>query len=302
MIRIPFNWAGNKYDYTQFINTLVMGRSYDRVIDSFLGSGTLLLNMRCTANEYIGNDIIKLIPSVLNYLANNNINISLNDVTEIDRNWQFTLSEHYYTFRDYWNERYMGDEMDKQFVIETVMLLKMCNNSVVRFNQKGEFNQGFRGISKTKERGLGKFFSDASLRSIQAEINMLDKILINRKYEFHNKDFRELLTTLNVGSKELLLMDPPYIITNTSVYGETYKEEEEKYLLDLLDGTQTDFILFNYLTNSDMEHNKLQELIDKNNYKVIVLRNKGKLKSICNTNTSQEVIITNIKWHTETHT
>ena len=40
---------------------------------------------------------------------------------------------------------------DKDFIYETVILLKMCSNSMVRFNAtKGYFNQGFRGISKGK--------------------------------------------------------------------------------------------------------------------------------------------------------
>ena len=64
-MRSPCNWIGNKYKYMENINNLVKGKEYGRVYDIFMGSGNILLNLECFAEDYIGNDNIPLIPRLL---------------------------------------------------------------------------------------------------------------------------------------------------------------------------------------------------------------------------------------------
>lgn len=291
--KLPFNWAGNKVDYMGYVNNILYGRKYKRAIDIFMGSGNMIMNINVKVDELIGNDIIPLMPLILSYMRDNPQDYKYKEIKEIDDMWGFTCSENYYAFREYWNKRYIAEDIDKQFIYETVMLLKMCNNSLVRFNQKGEFNQGFRGIARNNK--IGKFFTDSSLKRIPEELNSLGKKLQKRTYSFYNKDYKELLQNdIHLGKDDLLLLDPPYILTNTSTYGGTYNNESEKELLSFVEGLECDFILFNYLYNIDKEHRGLIELIDRKGYKVISLRTKGKLKSLNEDAKVNEVLITNI--------
>lgn len=291
--KLPFNWAGNKVDYMDYVNNMLYGRKYKRAIDIFMGSGNMIMNMNVKADELIGNDIIPLMPLILSYMRDNPQDYKYKEIKEIDDMWGFTCSENYYAFREYWNKRYIAEDIDKQFIYETVMLLKMCNNSLVRFNQKGEFNQGFRGIAWNNK--IGKFFTDSNLKRIPVELNSLGKKLQKRTHSFYNKDYKELLQNdIHLGKDDLLLLDPPYILNNTSTYDGTYSENDEKELLDFIGGLESDFILFNYLFNVDRSHTGLIELVEKKGYKVISLRTRGKLKSLSTGAKVNEVLITNI--------
>ena len=62
--KTPFNWVGNKFKYIDVINNLVRNKKYNSVIDMFMGSGNILLNINTNANKMIGNDKIKLLPCI----------------------------------------------------------------------------------------------------------------------------------------------------------------------------------------------------------------------------------------------
>ena len=61
-MKTPFNWVGNKYNYIDTINDVVKNKKYNKVIDMFMGSGNIILNLDCEANEFIGNDKQRLLP------------------------------------------------------------------------------------------------------------------------------------------------------------------------------------------------------------------------------------------------
>ena len=63
-MKSPFNWVGNKYKYIGTINDLVRDKKYNDVVDCFMGSGNILLNLECTANRFIGNDKNRLLPYI----------------------------------------------------------------------------------------------------------------------------------------------------------------------------------------------------------------------------------------------
>lgn len=152
--KTPFNWVGNKFKFLKDINDTIQNKKYDRVIDLFMGSGNLVLNINSVeAKIYIGNDKIKLLPYIYRELSDNKYKYSLEDIENIINKFdRFSTKESYYTFRDYWNEKYLNDKFDRDFIMETILLLKMCSNSMVRFNPKhGYFNQGFRGLGKKSE-------------------------------------------------------------------------------------------------------------------------------------------------------
>jgi site-specific DNA-adenine methylase len=63
-MKSPFNWVGNKYKFIDQINEKVKNKKYDMVVDLFMGSGNIILNLECESRLWIGNDYQRLIPMV----------------------------------------------------------------------------------------------------------------------------------------------------------------------------------------------------------------------------------------------
>lgn len=287
--KTPFNWVGNKFKYIDEINNLVRNKKYNSVIDMFMGSGNILLNINTNANKMIGNDKIKLLPCVYTEITKNKHVYTLEDVDIIlNRFNRFSKKEDYYIFRDYWNERYLNDKMDKDFIIETVLLLKMCSNSMVRFNQKeGYFNQGFRGLGKKDE-----FFTESMKCLCVDSVNSLTEILNKKEFDFTSEDF---LKFKDSDDNNLIILDPPYIL-RSDMYTVDWNKEHEDKLNKLIMNTKNDFIYFNYLERDGIVNQELVDIIKKRGLTVVEINNKtnagqGRSK---NTIEVKEVLITNI--------
>ena len=287
--KTPFNWVGNKFKYIDVINNLVRNKNYNSVIDMFMGSGNILLNINTKANKMIGNDKIKLLPCIYTEIEKNKHMYTLEDVDIIlNRFNRFSKKEDYYIFRDYWNEKYLNDKMDEDFIIETVLLLKMCSNSMVRFNQKeGYFNQGFRGLGKKDE-----FFTESMKRLCVDSVNSLTEILNKKEFDFTSEDF---LNFKDSDDNNLIILDPPYIL-RSDMYTVDWNKEHEDKLNKLIMNTKNDFIYFNYLERDGIVNQELVDIIKKRGLTVIEINNKtnagqGRSK---NTIEVKEVLITNI--------
>lgn len=286
--KTPFNWVGNKFKYIDVINNLVRNKNYNSVIDMFMGSGNILLNINTNANKMIGNDKIKLLPCIYTEIEKNKHMYTLEDVDIIlNRFNRFSKKEDYYIFRDYWNEKYLNDKMDEDFIIETVLLLKMCSNSMVRFNQKeGYFNQGFRGLGKKDE-----FFTESMKRLCVDSVNSLTEILNKKEFDFTSEDF---LNFKDSDDNNLIILDPPYIL-RSDMYTVDWNKEHEDKLNKLIMNTKNDFIYFNYLERDGIVNQELVDIIKKRGLTAIEINNKtnagqGRSK---NTIDVKEVLITN---------
>lgn len=288
-IKSPFNWVGNKYKYIDLINDLLKGKSYKNVVDLFMGSGNITLNLDVNADKFIGNDKIRLIPSIYKEIANNKYRYSLKDVESILEKFnRFSNKEDYYIFRDYWNNKYLNNIIDREFIIETILLLKMCSNSMVRFNpRKGYFNQGFRGLGKKQE-----FFTETMKNMCVEHVNDLGERLECSDFEFLNIDF---LKYNDFGEENLIILDPPYIL-RSDVYDTDWNKEHESKLNSLISSTKNDFIYFNYLERDGVINKELENIIKDSNLKVIEINNKTKAGQARNKSETEvkEVLITNI--------
>lgn len=287
--KTPFNWVGNKFKYIDEINNLVRNKKYNSVIDMFMGSGNILLNIDLNANKMIGNDKIKLLPCIYTEVAKNKYVYTLEDVDIILNKFnRFSQKEDYYIFRDCWNEKYLNDKIDRDFIMETVLLLKMCSNSMVRFNQKeGYFNQGFRGLGKKDE-----FFTESMKRLCVDSVNALTEILNKKEFDFTSEDF---LNFKDSDDNNLIILDPPYIL-RSDMYTVDWNKEHEDKLNKLIMDTKNDFIYFNYLERDGIVNQELVDIIKKRGLTVIEINNKtnagqGRIK---NTIEVKEVLITNI--------
>ena len=202
---------------------------------------------------------------------------------------RFSTKESYYIFRDHWNKKYLNNIRDRIFCVETALLLKMCSNSMVRFNPtEGYFNQGFRGLGKKQE-----FFTDQMKSIVVDGLNELQLLFNDKKFYFLNKDFEYCI--VRPKEKSLLIIDPPYILRK-DMYDTDFSEEDDNRLLDLLKNTRHDFIYFNYLLREDVINESLNNFIDSGSYKVIDINNgtmagQGRSKNIKEV---REVIVTNV--------
>lgn len=285
-MKSPFNWVGNKYSYMDTINDVVGGRKYNRVIDLFMGSGNVIFNINCEAKEFVGNDKERLLPSLYKAIKDSEGMFDIFELNRIISKWgNFSKKEDYYDFREYWNIKYKRNQFDRDFIYETALLLKMCSNSMVRFNKKGEFNQGFRGLGNKEQ-----FFAESMKELIVNGLNELDRHVFNREYRFTNKDAKNI----EFKHGDLLIIDPPYILRQ-DMYSQDFTTEHDDYLLEILKG-DIDFIYFNYIERDSFSHDKLYNILKENqNLRVIELSNKTKSgQGATSVKDIKEVMITNI--------
>lgn len=287
-MKTPFNWVGNKYNYIEEINKVVKNKKYNRVFDMFMGSGNIILNLDCEANKFIGNDKQRLLPLLYQSIKESSGMFDVLELRNIIAKWNnFSNKQDYYDFREYWNIKYSRNQFDREFIYETALLLKMCSNSMVRFNKQGEFNQGFRGLGNKKE-----FFGESMVNLIVEGLNELDLILCDREYKFINHD----MIDIKYNKDDLLILDPPYILRQ-DMYGQDFSSSHDDYLLDILKDKEVDFIYFNYIERDGERHSKLCDILENNpDFKIIELSNKTKSGQGANgIKNIKEVLITNIK-------
>lgn len=287
-MKTPFNWVGNKYNYMNNINNIVTNKKYNKVIDMFMGSGNIILNIKCEANIFVGNDKQRLLPILYKSIKNESDMFNISELNSIILKWgNFSNKQHYYDFRDYWNVKYKKNQFDREFVYETALLLKMCSNSMVRFNKQGEFNQGFRGLGNKKE-----FFTDSMKVLIVDGLNNLNQCLINKEYRFYNMDAMDM----EYESNDLIILDPPYILRQ-DMYSQDFTTDHDEYLLEILNNNKVDFIYFNYIERDEFAHTRLYDILNHNPHlRVVELSNKTKTgQGATSVKQVREVLITNIK-------
>ena len=267
-LKSPLNWVGNKIKYIDVINEIVSKNSYNSVIDACLGTGNIILNVDTYAEKYIGNDKNKLTPKFYQSMQNIDKYFSIDKFDEIISKFNnFLKKENYYEFRDYWNSKFAEDKFDYEFMYETVMLLKMCSNSMVRFNSKGYFNQGFRGLAEENK----SFFTESSKNNCVKGLNDIKEHLTKRNYIFLNDNFKNLKELNEDGN--LLIFDPPYIFMK-SIYDTDYNDDIDMFLINFLRKTENKFLLFNYLKRDGKKNEELIKLIEEKDLKVKEINSK----------------------------
>ena len=284
-----FNWVGNKWKYRQYIERYAV--NFDIIVDPMMGSGNILTYLGKTKN-IIGNDIIPLMPNIYN---NKNVfDVSIQVFKDIIDKWSFTDKKHYYEFREYWNKKYINNNYDKKFLVETFLLLKMCSNSMVRFNNKGRFNQGFRGIGGDTKKS---FFSYKQLENFSTCLEEWVNISYKTAY-FFNMDVLDFLNKfINKDmSKTIFIFDPPYLLESGVYNINSYTNKKEKSIFNFIIDNNINFIFFNFLSKNKCTHLKFKDFIENNKLDIITLKEKTATgQNRHGTSNIREVLITNLK-------
>ena len=150
-------------------------------------------------------------------------------------------------------------------ILDLFILTCYSFNHQIRFNSRHEFNTPFgknrSAYNKTIEENLINFI----------------KALQSKNIEFYSKDFTGVNILNNLGSRDFVYCDPPYLISNASYNDgkrgfKNWGVNEEEQLLDLLDclnDKNVKFALSNVLSHKGMTNEKLIKWSKKYNIKHI---------------------------------
>lgn len=177
-------WTGSKRAQSILISEYFPKAK--RYIEPFLGGGALLFHALDNYNDIIANDIYTPLIEFWN-----NVKYKPEEVIELYTNdWnnlQNDFPDYFYQIRNRFNSKHKYSDL--------VFLSRTCTNGIIRFNNKGEFNNSLhvtrRGMKPEKFKKIVYEWSD--------------KI---RNVEFVNMDYYELLNIID--KDDFVYMDPPY--------------------------------------------------------------------------------------------
>ena len=191
----PVKWSGSKKSQAKAI----IGhfpKKIETYYEPFLGSASVLFELiksDIEVNRYVASDICK--PLIDIYLM-----IQSQPETLIDsyrKHWdtlQDTGQSYYYKVRSQFNES--PNPMDFLFLTRT------CTNGLIRFNQKGDFNNSFH-------------FSRKGIHP-----DKLEKIILHWSSLIQNVTFLHTdYTALKPKAGDFVYLDPPYAGTKGMYYG-----------------------------------------------------------------------------------
>jgi len=263
-IESPFNYTGSKYDLLPQLQNY-LPKVYNDLWDVFCGGGSIFINLMRNGLKTHCNDIVTPLIQFYQFLQSNDWKTI--EETLLARNISDSNHEAYNELRKRYN--------DKRDCIDFFILVCSCTNNMMRFNQKGEFNQtwGQRHYSDWTRGKLKGYW-----RRIYNDPNII----------FSNKDFFEC--TPNVG--DFVYLDPPYAITGAG-YNTTWSEEHEKRLYDYLDELDEDGIHFMMSNVSKHKGKENPYMCRVKKYNVVSLKFDYDVVSRNGKSESEEIIVMN---------
>lgn len=122
-----------------------------------------------------------------------------------------------------------------------------CYGSMFRYNKNGEFNIPYGGMSynrKSFRAKIDNIFSENTKAAFE-------------KTDIYCKDFEDLLSTIDLGEKDFLFLDPPYDTDFSDYEGKAFTKEDQKRLSMSLKNTKAKFILI--IKNTDYIYSLYQD-------------------------------------------
>lgn len=189
----PIPYQGSKRSIAQQIFSLVPGK-VSRIVEPFAGSAavTLYAARQKIADTFIVNDSYQPLINLWERMVNDPHGIA----QEYENIWAGQMDDsksHYAQIRSAFNQ----DQDPAKFLY----LVSRCVKNAIRFNSKGEFNQG------ADNRRLGRRPSETRRQIV------LSSLMLRGKVEFYCEDFMDTLARAKPG--DLVYMDPPYQGTST---------------------------------------------------------------------------------------
>lgn len=150
---------------------------------------------------------------------------------------------HYYYVRDRFNS--------EKSPLDFLFLNRSCFNGMIRFNRKGEFNVPF--CKKTNR------FAQAYITKIVNQVKFIENLLKVKEFSFICQDFKETISM--AGNQDIIYCDPPYIDRHVD-YFNSWNENDENNLFDILKKSSANFILSTW-DHNDYRKNKYIDILWK---------------------------------------
>lgn len=223
---------------TKLVNWIAESASYatfDRWVEPFSGTGVVAFNIKprcallCDSNPHL----ITFYKSVQAKEITGEK--AKNFLTYEGKKLLKSEGEHYYAIRERFNKE--GNPLDFLF------LSRSCFNGMMRFNRGGGYNVPF---CKKPNR-----FAQALVTKICNQIDAVSCVIEAGDYTFKHQEFLE--TFSEVDEQNLVYCDPPYIGRHVD-YFDSWSEEEEKVLHDILIKSKAKFIMSTWLKNKYREN------------------------------------------------
>ena len=199
-------------------------------IEPFMGSGVVGFNMR--PSRAIFADVNPHIINFYNAIKQGKITagIAKEFLEKEGAHLQAKGEDHYYEVRERFNKD--GNSLDMLF------LNRACFNGIMRFNKKGGFNVPF---GHKPER-----FAKSYVTKITNQIKYVTDAISQYDWKFVYSDFRKIISS--AGRNDFIYCDPPYIGRHVD-YFNSWSENDEQELYDLLSATKAKFILSTWHSN-----------------------------------------------------
>lgn len=240
----PIKCQGIKTKLVPWIQELVSLTNTTHWIEPFMGSGVVGFNMRpkratfCDSNPHI----------IAFYNAIKEHVITPSEARAFLEHEGALLSirkeEHYYAIRERFNTS--ADPFDFLF------LSRACFNGVMRFNRKGAYNVPF---GHKPER-----FAKAYVTKIVNQIDYVAKACEHYDWSFVCSDFRSMLADSNAN--DFIYSDPPYIGRHVD-YFDSWSEQDETDLFDILCSTSASFLLSTWQSTAWRTNTALQKYTER---------------------------------------
>lgn len=295
MIRSPFFYVGDKYKLVKQLKE-IFPKDIDYLIEPFCGGGSVFLNIK--ANRTLANDynpwMIKLHNYLMKFKGNRQEFISLFEKTineyglsasylgivvseELKKKHKKTYyavynKSSYIQLRKEFNE-------DKTDLMKLYILLIYGFNHMLRFNRSGKFNLPVGNVDYNK--------------NVNKALNSYFDFIESHEAQFYNLDFEEFLESIKIDEKDVVYLDPPYLISNCEYNkGWTQESDDRMYkAIDRLHARGKKFMLSNVFSHKGVDNEKLIEWSKK--YKVHFL-NSNYISYHDNTiKPTIEVVVTN---------
>lgn len=268
-INSPMNYSGSKF---KLLNQLLPLFDYSKeyFIDLFCGGGSVYTNVLDKYTKILINDVLSELIEIHKSLSNDPHEFieSVKKLAKTKENQQLYLD-----LRESFNKENTPEKL--------YALMLSCTNNMLRYNQKGIFNQtwGKRGWNDSVEKKVNIFIEHISKHS--------------HKIYYASKNFYEITPT----KPTMIYCDPPY--TNTLAgYNRYWSQNLENRLYEYLKkvDSQGHSFAISGLLGEHMDK-KRSEIIDNlisdgYNYKILDFNYDGvaRRKNITN---SQEILIYN---------
>lgn len=240
-------YAGSKDTYVSIINPEINRTNKTTYVEPFLGSGGVFINLEKEFDKYIINDIDPAIVRIFKTVKESSYEDFIlfyervickygNFKTSRDSILKEQYKVNYYNFRNDFNKKlWKTNTQEEGFAL--ILIYNSCLNSLARWGPNG-FNQSW---------GDRMFIPDkSSWDIIQSRL---------KRTKIYNKDFFELINTIDNIDDCLLFLDPPYI----SAPSFAYKTINTNYYKDFLTFCKETHahILYTDVDHDDLNFNKI---------------------------------------------